>query len=415
MLWLLLIVNIFNFLDRQIVNILAEPIKRDLHLSDTQIGMMTGLAFALLYAVLGIPIARFADRPKTDRIRLIGIALVVWSGMTAVCGIVQNYGQLLAARVGVGIGEAGCSPAAHSLISDSVPAKQRPSAMAIYALGISIGGMLGTIIGSQIAAVLGWRNTFMLVGLPGIALAVVLIALARDPRRTGSVLLINPPRQPVPAVDVGAALREIMGSRALILLVTAASFASFLSYGKSTWVAIFFMRSHGLSLATTGLVLGLAAGASGIFGTWLGGWLAVKFGSTDRRHVLTAPMIGMAIAAPVAFASYFVPDWRWAVALTMVPTVLNSFYYGPTYSTIQGLVRPELRALASAFLIFSQNLIGLGLGPLAFGMVSDWVQPMAGADSVRWVLYGAAWVSLVPAFLFWRTSRHLNDALDRPR
>lgn len=411
-LWILLIVQIFNFLDRQIVNILAEPIKRDLGLSDTQIGLMTGLAFALLYSVLGIPIARFSDRSTTDRVGLISLALFFWSGMTALCGLVQNFGQMLAARVGVGIGEAGCSPAAHSLISDLVPAKQRPSALAFYASGISIGGLLGSVLGGQFAEWFGWRVAFLAVGLPGVALALIVWILLRDPRKTDGILLANRRSASSPSVGVEAAMMEILGTRALVLLILGGSFSSFLSYGKSTWVAIFFMHSHGFSVAEAGLWLGVAVGASGIAGTWLGGWLAVKFGGTNRRHVLTAPAIGMVFAAPAAFAAYFVADWRLAIAFVFVPTVLNSLYYGPTYACVQGLVRPELRALASAVMIFSQNLIGLGLGPLFFGMLSDWFNPIAGQESVRWVLYGAAWMSIIPAFFFWRTSLHLNKELD---
>jgi predicted MFS family arabinose efflux permease len=414
-LWILLIVQIFNFLDRQIVNILAEPIKRDLGLSDTQIGLMTGLAFALLYSVLGIPIARFSDRSTTDRIGLISLALFFWSGMTALCGLVQNFGQMLAARVGVGIGEAGCSPAAHSLISDLVPAQQRPSALAFYASGISIGGLLGSVLGGQFAEWFGWRVAFMAVGLPGVLLALIVLLLLRDPRKTGGILIANRRTELAPTLGVKAAMMEIIGTRALVLLILGGSFASFLSYGKATWVAIFFMRSHGFSVAEAGLWLGIAAGVAGIVGTWLGGWLAVKFGSTNRRHVLTAPAIGMVFAAPAAFAAYFVADWRLAIAFVLVPGILNALYFGPTYSSVQGLVRPELRALASAVMIFSQNLIGLGLGPLFFGMLSDWFNPIAGQESVRWVLYGAAWMSIIPAFFFWRTSLYLNKELDVKR
>ncbi len=414
-LWILLIVQIFNFLDRQIVNILAEPIKRDLGLSDTQIGLMTGFAFALLYSVLGIPIARFSDRSTTDRIGLISLALFFWSGMTALCGLVQNFGQMLAARVGVGIGEAGCSPAAHSLISDLVPAKQRPSALAFYASGISIGGLLGSVLGGQFAEWFGWRVAFMAVGLPGVFLALIVWILLRDPRKTGGILLANRRTESAPTLGVKAAMIEILGSRVLVLLILGASFSSFLSYGKGTWVAIFFMRSHGFSVGEVGLWLGIVAGVSGIFGTWFGGWLAVKFGSTNRRHVLTAPAIGMAFAAPAAFAAYFVADWHLAIALIVVPNILNALYLGPTYACVQGLVRPELRALASAVMIFSQNLIGLGFGPLFFGMLSDWLSPMAGQESIRWVLYGAAWMGIIPAFFFWRTSLYLNKELDVKR
>lgn len=414
-LWILLVVYIFNFLDRQIVNTLAEPIRKDLALSDTQVGLLTGLAFAMFYAILGLPIARYADRQSTNRVGLISIALVTWSGMTAVCGIAQNYFQLLLARVGVGVGEAGCSPAAHSLISDIVPAKERPSAMAFYALGIPIGSLLGHVIGGPVADVFGWRMTFLIVGLPGILLAVVISMLVRDPRRTGDVSLVNQAIKTAPAVDLRSAFFEIVRYRPLMILVAAASFSSFLSYGKATWVGIFFMRSHGLSLTEVGLWLGLAGGISGMVGTWLGGWFAVKYGSTNRRHVLTSAVIGMAIAAPAAFATYFAPDWKLAMLLVMIPGALNALYVGPTFSCVQGLVRPELRAVASAFLIFCQNLIGLGFGPLFFGMLSDFASPFAGQESVRWVLYGAAWLGFIPAFLFWRASLHLNKSLDTPK
>ncbi|HYD06149.1 MAG TPA: MFS transporter [Reyranella sp.] len=412
-LWLLLIVYIFNFIDRQIVNILAEPIAKDLDLSDTQIGLMTGIAFALLYTVLGLPIARYSDRPSTNRIGLISLSLTVWSAMTALCGMAQNFVQLLLARVGVGVGEAGCTPAAHSLIADIVPKERRSSALAFYALGIPIGSLLGMLIGGQLADRLGWREAFMIVGLPGIALAAVLMIALREPRRGAAMIAARAAATPPRVLSNREALTAIMSSRAFILLLIAGSSASFLSYGKATWTTIFFQRTHGLSPGEVGFWFGVWGGAAGIAGTWLGGWLADRYGATDRRHVMTAPAIGMAIAAPMAFAAYFMTDWRVSLALLMIPTLLNSLYYGPTYSSVQGLVRPEARALASATLLFCQNLIGLGLGPLFFGMLSDGIKPFAGEESVRWVLYGAAFLGLIPAFFFWRCSLRLNAELDR--
>ena len=412
-LWLLLIVYIFNFIDRQIVNILAEPIAKDLDLSDTQIGLMTGIAFALLYTILGIPIARYSDRPSTNRIGLISVSLAVWSAMTALCGVAQNFVQLLLARVGVGVGEAGCTPAAHSLIADIVPKERRSSALAFYALGIPIGSLLGMLIGGQLADRLGWREAFMIVGLPGIILAVVLLVVLRDPRRGAVMTAARAASTPPRVLSNREALTAIMSSRAFILLLIAGSSASFLSYGKATWTTIFFQRTHGLSPGEVGFWFGIWGGAAGIAGTWLGGWLADRYGAVNRRHVMTAPAIGMAIAAPMAFAAYFMADWRVSLALLTIPTLLNSLYYGPTYSSVQGLVRPQARALASATLLFCQNLIGLGFGPLFFGMLSDGIKPFAGEESVRYVLYGAAFLGLIPAFFFWRCSLRLNTELDR--
>jgi MFS family permease len=412
MLFALLLVYILNFLDRQIVNILAEPIKGELGLSDTQLGLLAGPAFAVFYAVLGIPIARYADNAKTNRVWLISICLAIWSAMTALCGVAQNFVQLALARIGVGVGEAGCTPAAHSLIADSVPPEKRSSAIAFFGLGIPIGGLLGLIIGGVVNDQYGWRMALMLVGMPGILLAFILPLIIRDPRRCADSAHFNTAGSPVKAkLSIKDAAREVFASKAYLYVFIAASFTAFLSYGKGLWTISFFIRSHGLSTTEAGLAMAVALGISGIIGTWLGGKMADVFGKRDKRHILTLPAIGMAIAAPILFAGYWAEDWRIAVALLILPTILNSAYYGPAYGCVQGLVRPEARAIAASLVVFGQNLIGLGLGPLLFGVLSDWLQPMAGDDSVRWVLYGAALLGLIPAFFFWRASLRLNAEL----
>ena len=412
MLWTLLVVYILNFLDRQIVAILAEPMKAEFGLTDTQLGLLAGPAFAVFYAVLGIPIARYADKAGTNRVWLISLSLAIWSGMTAVCGFAQSFLQLALARVGVGIGEAGCTPAAHSLIADSVPPEKRSSAIAFYGLGIPIGGLLGLIIGGIVNDLYGWRAAFMIVGAPGILLAFVIPKLIRDPRDTTDAMSVSSSAPPAtPALTVSEATREIFASKAYLYIFIAASFTAFLSYGKGLWTISFFIRSHGFSTTEAGLAMAVALGLSGIVGTWLGGKMADVFGARDKRHLLTLPAIGMTIAAPLLFAGYWADDWRVAVALLIVPTILNSAYYGPAYGCVQGLVRREARAVAASMVVFGQNLIGLGLGPLLFGILSDALQPVAGTDSVRWVLYGAAWLGLIPAFFFWRASLRLNDEL----
>ncbi len=410
MLWILLIVYIFNFLDRQIVNILAEPIKTDLGLSDTQLGLLAGPAFAVFYALLGIPIARYADKPGTNRVRLISLSLAIWSAMTAVCGLAQNFVQLLFARIGVGVGEAGCTPAAHSLISDSVPPEKRSSAIAFYGLGVPIGSLLGLIIGGIVNDLYGWRVALMLVGLPGLVLALVVLFVMREPRHSRSAEATAAAAAIVP-LSTGEAMREIFASRAFVYILIASSVVAFLGYGKALWTISFFIRSHGLSTTEAGLSMAVVLGLAGVFGTWLGGKMADKFGARDKRHILTFPAFGMAVAAPILFLGYFMEDWRVAVALLIIPTILNSAYYGPAYGCVQGLVRPQARAIAASVMLFGQNLIGLGFGPFLFGVLSDALQPLAGQESVRWVLYGAAWLGLIPAFFFWRASLRLKAEL----
>lgn len=412
LLYTLLAVYILNFLDRQILNILGEPIKAELGLSDTALGLLAGPAFAVFYALLGLPIARYADRIGTNRVTLIAISLAIWSGMTALCGFAQNFTQLLFARIGVGVGEAGCTPAAHSLISDSVPAAKRASAIAFYGMGVPIGTLLGLVIGGTVNDLYGWRAALMLVAIPGLLLALVVPFLMREPRRQAAAMAVQAAQMtPRAAVSTADALRELFASRAYVLLLVAASVTAFLSYGKGLWTISFFVRSHGLSTTQVGLAMAVALGAAGVLGTWLGGWMADRFGSVDKRHLLTTPAIGMAVAAPFLFFGYLAEDWRMAVALIIVPTMLNAAYYGPTYACVQGLVRPELRAIAAAVMLFGQNFIGLGLGPFLFGALSDALLPYAGTESVRWVLYGAAWLGLIPAYFFWRASLRLGAEL----
>ena len=407
MLWLLLIVYIFNFLDRQIVNILAEPIKADLQLSDTQLGLLAGPAFAVFYAVLGIPIARYADRPRSNRVRLISLSLAIWSVMTMVCGLAQNFVQLALARIGVGVGEAGCTPAAHSLITDSVKPEKRSSAIAFYGMGVPIGSLLGLVIGGVVNDLYGWRAALMLVGLPGVILAVVLLYFMKEPRLSRSVAEQGAANS-VPQLSVRDAMREIFTSRAYLCLLVASSVTAFLGYGKSLWTISFFIRSHGLSTTEAGLAMAVVLGLAGAFGTWLGGKFADRWGAKDKKHILTMPAYGMAIAAPILFLGYYMEDWRIAVALLIVPTVLNSAYYGPTFACVQGLVRPQARAVAASLMLFAQNLIGLGLGPFLFGVMSDSLAPTYGQESVRYVLYAAAFLGLIPALFFWLASRRLK-------
>ncbi len=411
-LWLLLVVYTLNFLDRQIVNILAHSIEEELGLSDTQIGLLTGLAFALFYTILGVPIARYADKPTTNRPFIIAASLAVWSGMTALCGVAQNFWQLALARVGVGVGEAGCTPPAHSLITDYVPREKRASAMAFYGLGVPLGGLLGMVVGGVLDDLYGWRVAFFVVGVPGILLAFVVMALLREPRMAAAAKALRAsaaaaaPRATIKEVAV-----EIARSRAFWYLAVATATVAFLGYGKAVWTTILFTRIHDLPSSTVGVWLGLSGGIAGLIGTWAGGYLADRWGRQDPRHYLTGPAVAMALAAPFLYFGYTADDWRVAMALIFLPGIANALYYGPAFACVQMLVRPQSRAVASALMLFIVNLVGLGLGPLLFGMASDALKPALGTESVRWVLVGAGFLGLVPALFYWLASLRLAREL----
>jgi len=410
----LLIVYIFNFLDRQVATVLAEPIARELHLSDTQIGLMTGLSFALLYTALGLPIAWLADRPSSNRVKMIAVAVAIWSVMTAACGLAGNFAQLLAARVGVGIGEAGCTPPAHALISDKALPERRARAFAIYQLGPPLGGLIGMVMGGLLADRMGWRTAFLVVGIPGLLLALVVALVLRDPRedRSAPAIAATAPA----ALSMGAALRMIWSSRAMRLLLATAAFSSSAGYGVMIWGTIFFQRSHHLTPGQTGVWFGLVNGIGSGLGVWLGGhlgdWQRRKHG---KQALLHWPALALMASSPLLLAALLAPDWHVAMGLFLPSILLAWLYVAPYYSAAQGLVPPAARAMASATILFVQNLIGLGLGPLVLGMCSDLLKPTLGIESVRYVLFIGSSFGLIGGYLMLRASRHLPVELDRHR
>ncbi len=413
---ILLVIYILNFLDRQIVNILAEPIKHDLHLSDAQLGMMTGLGFALFYTILGLPIARLAERG--NRVWIIGAALSLWSLFTMACGVTRGFAQLLACRVGVGVGEAGCSPASHSLISDVVPAEKRASALAIYSAGIPLGSMAGLALGGLAADALGWRGALMLAGIPGLLMAVVLLLTVRDPRTAGAA------PQTEAAPSIGETWRELKAKRAFWWAALGAGFTAFVSYGHTAFLGSFFLRAHAGEVANlsarigtalgvplhsagfVGTVLGLIIGIAGLGGTWVGGVVCDRWALRDRRAPALVSALAGGLLAPAAILVFVVHDAGLALALLILPVFLQSVWYGPIFALAQSLVSPRSRATAAAVLLFLLNVIGLGFGPLLVGMTSDRLAPALGSgDGLRWAMALAALMGLPAALCFLMAAR----------
>lgn len=364
-LWMLLVIYTLNFVDRQIVAILAEPIKKDLGLTDGQLGMLGGIAFAFFYTFLGIPIARMAERG--NRVKIISAAVVVWSGFTAVSGAAQNFAQLLLARIGVGVGEAGCTPPAHSLISDYVPAEKRASALAFYSMGVPVGSAMGFIVGALIAAEWGWRAAFFAVGLPGVVIGIIAWMTLKEPRTLGLV----PPPKAGSAPGFGEALKELASKKSYWYIVSAATVVSFLGYGHAYFLPSFLTRVHEMGLAERGAALAVMTLFSGVIGTLIGGKIADAAAKKDTRAYATVPMIAFVCGVPFFMAAMFI-EGKWAaIALLAVPTLLNSIWYGPVYAAVQGLVQPRTRATAVAIMLFLVNMVGLGLGPTVIGLLSD--------------------------------------------
>ena len=402
----LVVVYTFNFIDRQILSILLEPIKLELGLSDTALGLLTGFAFALFYATLGIPIARYAD--KSNRRNLIALALAIWSAMTALSGLAQNFWQLLAARIGVGVGEAGCSPPAHSMIADYFPAENRATALGIYSLGIPVGILFGFLAGGWLNEFFGWRVAFFVVGIPGLLLAVLVRYSLREPPRGMAEGRTDPGEQP----GVMETFRFMWRKKSFRHLAFGGALTAFVGYGIVTWVPSFLIRSHGMETGEIGTWLGLILGIPGGIGIAAGGWMADKLGARDTRWYLWVVTVALLLGVPFAFGVYLSDSALAALLFLIVPVALGNFYQATTFSQTQGLASLRMRAVAAAVLLFILNIIGLGAGPQAVGIVSDLLNPTYGQDSLRYSLLIFSFVNIWSAYHYYVAGKYLAEELE---
>ncbi|MGK0499348.1 MAG: MFS family permease [Oceanicoccus sp.] len=398
-----------NFVDRQLLAILQEPIKQELGLSDSQLGLMTGFAFAIFYVTAGIPIARLADRG--NRRNIIASVLVIWSGMTAVSGLVQNFSQMLMARIGVGIGEAGCSPPAHSMLSDVFPPSFRATALSIYSSGINIGILFGFLLGGWLNEFFGWRVAFIVVGLPGIGLAILFRLTIAEPIRGYSE---NKAQQGenVVAPSLRQVLTLIWSRRSMRYLIIAGSLTAFSGYSMSSWMASYIIRSYGMSTGELGTWLALTMGLFGAVGTLSSGVIADYLGRRDQRWYMWLPACAMSISVP-SFAVAMMADTAGStLLLNIIPTLVSTVYVGSCIAMIHGMLGVNMRATGSAIFYFLINIIGLGLGPLSIGLLSDYWQPLYGVDSLRFAMVTLiSLASATAAAVFLMASRELREDL----
>ena len=404
----LVVVYTFNFIDRQILAILLPAIRVEFGVDDWVLGFLAGSAFALFYATLGIPIALLGDR--WNRRNLIAIAVAIWSAMTALSGVAANIVHLALARIGVGIGEAGCSPPAHSMISDLYPPEQRSTAMGIFTLGISIGIMLAYLAGGWVVQNIGWREAFFMVGLPGLLLALVVRFTLPEPQRGMSDGRIDS-GQNVGILDVS---RFLLDRRSFIHLALGAGLASFNGYAVISFFPSFMARSHGMSIAEIGVYLGLIIGIAGGLGFAGGGYLADKASRWGTKYSLwtvsAATMFGWLFIYPM----YTLDNPYWVLMLLITPTAFSNFYLATTFAQVQAMVGLRMRAMASALLLFLLNIIGLGLGPQITGILSDAFRQFVADDSLR---YSLLIVGLITgpwsAFHYFRAGQTIDEDIAR--
>ncbi len=395
---LLALVYVFSYIDRQVIAILIEPIKNEFGASDTQMGLLTGLAFGLLYAALGVPVGKLADRKS--RRTIVAVACGLWSLATMACGFAGQFWQLLLARMSVAVGEAGGMAPSISLVSDLYPPRQRSLMISLFMMGPHFGVLIGLALGGWIAQHYGWRATFIWFGVPGLLLAALVFLLVREPRRGGfdtaeaTAQLQQQHQQPFESMwkQVGRLLRITAFRR----LAFACGLAGLAGYGYGIWTPSFLVRTHGMSIAHAGLVFGVASGFGAVAGALTSGWLCDRMVARDVRWQLGLPMLGVIISIPCAIAFFLWPTTgSWTVGTLQVPHALGfallfaffaSWWPSLSYSATSHMVGSNERSVAAALLNFFVTLFGVGAGPLVTGMVSDMLTPMLGVQGLRWSL-----------------------------
>ena len=377
---ILAIVYMFNFIDRVILAILLPAIRDEFQVSDAWLGFLTGPAFAMFYIVLGIPVARYAD--KHNRRNLIALAVALWSGMTALSGMAANFAQLALARVGVGIGEAGCSPPAHSMIADYYPPETRSTAMGVYTIGISAGIMMAYLGGGWVAQNVGWREALLVVGVPGLVLALIVRFTIVEPRRGSSEGRAATGRRPA----MGDVLSFLWKRSSFVHMTVAAGLSSFVGYSVINFLPSFLVRSFGMDVGTLGLWLGPILGIAGGAGFFLGGYIADHLGQTSAKKSMT--FIGLTIFLTTVFYAFMFLSESWTVCLLLfvIPACTSNVYLAPVLAETQGLVSLRMRAVASALALLIINFIGLLLGPWLTGILSTALEPAFGEESIRYSL-----------------------------
>jgi MFS family permease len=386
-LFLLLVAYIFNYLDRQILGILAGPIIGELHLNDRQFGLLSGPPFAILYLVLGIPFAFLADR--TSRSRVVAGAVAFWSAFTALCGTATSFWQFFVFRMGVGIGEAGGVAPSYALIADYFEPRRRARALAIFSLGVPIGLSLGTLLGAYIAHWISWRAAFYAMGVAGVLLAPVMLVFVRDVPRT----------RHASAAPIGQVFPMLAKKPVFWLMAFAASSSSLCGYGLATWTPTILERSFYLSLIERGQFMASVVFIGGCTGVFAGGWFADRLGHLDRGWYARLPAIAWAITAPTFVAGLFAPNLWIAWPLLLIPNALNILWLGPVITAVQHLVPQRMRSTASASFLLINNLIGLGVGPYLIGAISTSLKSSYGAEALRYAAAGCTVFYLVAALL----------------
>ncbi len=405
---MLTLVYAFNFADRQIIVILQESLKTEWQLSDTELGLLSGFVFALFYVVLGIPIARYAD--NGNRRNIVAGSLGVWSIMTAISGYAGNFIQLLLARMGVGVGQAGESPAAHAMISDYFPLEKRSNAQSVYSIGLYIGILIAFFAGGYLDQHFGWRTAFLAMGVPGILFSLLFFLTVKEPKRGASDVRMSTSGK---TYSLNTALKLLFSNSIFLYLAIAVALHIFCIFALLNWAPSFMSRLHGMNSIHIGVSLGLIFGVSGAIGTYVRKLITERLGKRDKRHYLTVPAFSILISILFTAGALFFQNNYLTLFCLGVSAFLQSMYLGPFISVAHSLVPASARAMSSAIVFFMLNLFGLGFGPLVVGIISDLLQPSMGIESLRWALSIILFVNVVSVALFFAASRKIgiNTAL----